>query len=281
MADQDAIDESSAIDSADYVSTIMQIFGVKERRARDILKVHKSRGWIQGERQHQKSVVWLSSEIAKVNCSKCKLQFAIASMESDSYNKKKIQYYLLIESYYNILDFAENDSNYPIANCKLQLTNNEKNITSGSEPDYGPEPAMQHHSTSTGTATELITPTTSDNKMPGPATTTTTPTEVAKNESIRLYEPQVNQRKDGEKRQDWIIRTAYETLKYNQTSGISVQDFLKDMHEPAGTDEYEDLLGVMYDLQRKGYIHQDKRSRLVRPSDKLLNLSKDAGGVAI
>lgn len=281
MADQDAIDESSAIDSADYVSTIMQIFSVKERRARDILKVHKSRGWIQGERQHQKSVVWLSSEIAKVNCSKCKLQFAIASMESDSYNKKKIQYYLLIESYYNILDFAENDSNYPIANCKLQLTNNEKNITSGSEPDSGPEPAMQHHSTSTATHTELTTPTTSANKMPGPATTTTTPTEVAKNESIRLYEPQVNQRKDGEKRQDWIIRTAYETLKYNQTSGISVQDFLKDMHEPAGTDEYEDLLGVMYDLQRKGYIHQDKRSRLVRPSDKLLNLSKDAGGVAI
>ena len=140
---------------------------------------------------------------------------------------------------------------------------------------------MQHHSTSTATHTELTTPTTSANKMPGPATTTTTPTEVAKNESIRLYEPQVNQRKDGENRQDWIIRTAYETLKYNQTSGISVQDFLKDMHEPAGTDEYEDLLGVMYDLQRKGYIHQDKRSRLVRPSDKLLNLSKDAGGVVI
>jgi hypothetical protein len=74
-----------------------------------------------------------------------------------------------------------------------------------------------------------------------------------------------------EKKKDKILRAAYESLKYNETSGIHESEFLNDIRHPSGYKEYDDLIGLIFKLNREGYIHQDNKKQLIRPADKLLN----------
>jgi hypothetical protein len=236
LIDEGAISEDAAIDSTLYAEHIMTLFEVKDRRAREIIKKHHEKGWIHRKKGFQNTKIWISF--------KPDLHLAPVGsrhrgyLETSEDNINSIKYYLIINNYYTLVDYALNDN--PTANCQMVPTVNEDDI---SDPGRS---ATFHDNNTTITAATPSTGTT------GTLTTSPLPTPT-------------------EKKKDKILRAAYESLKYNETSGIHESEFLNDIRHPSGYKEYDDLIGLIFKLNREGYIHQDNKKQLIRPADKLLN----------
>jgi hypothetical protein len=73
-----------------------------------------------------------------------------------------------------------------------------------------------------------------------------------------------------------LLQAAYESLKYNQTSGIRYNEFYKDIYPVSGVKNYEDLAAIQEDLQRKGFITYNITKKIITPTPKLLNLFNSA-----
>jgi len=156
-----------------------------------------------------------------------------------------------------LVDYALNDN--PTANCQMVPTVNEDDIS-----DPGRSATLHDNNTTSkhqGNINhhEIITdaPATIAAATPSTGTTGTVTTSPLP--------------KATEKKKDKILRAAYESLKYNETSGIHESDFLNDIRHPSGYKEYDDLIGLIFKLNREGYIHQDNKKQLIRPAEKLLS----------
>ena len=250
-----AVDEDSAIDSTLYAEQIMTLFEVKDRRAREIIKKHYEKGWIHRKKGFQNTKIWISF--------KPDLHLAPVGsrhrgyVETSEDNINSIKYYLIINNYYTLIDYAEKDN--PTANCQMVPTVNEDDISdpgrSATFHDNNTTSKHQgninHHEIITD-APATITAATPSTGTTGTLTTSPLPTPA-------------------EKKKDKILRAAYESLKYNETSGINESEFLNDIRHPSGYKEYDDLIGLIFKLDREGYIHQDNKKQLIRPADKLLS----------
>jgi hypothetical protein len=250
-----AVDEDSAIDSTLYAEQIMTLFEVKDRRAREIIKKHHEKGWIHRKKGFQNTKIWISF--------KPDLHLAPVGsrhrgyLETSEDNINSIKYYLIINNYYTLVDYALNDN--PTANCQMVPTVNEDDISdpgrSATLHDNNTTSKQQgninHHEIITD-APATITAATPSTGTTGTVTTSSLPTPT-------------------EKKKDKILRAAYESLKYNETSGIHESEFLNDIRHPSGYKEYDDLIGLIFKLNREGYIHQDNKKQLIRPAEKLLS----------
>ena len=250
-----AVDEDSAIDSTLYAEQIMTLFEVKDRRAREIIKKHYEKGWIHRKKGFQSTKIWITF--------KPDLHLAPVGsrhrgyVETSEDNVNSFKYYLIINNYYTLIDYALNDN--PTANCQMVPTVNEDDIS-----DPGRSATLHDNNTTSkhqGNINhhEIITdaPATIAAATPSTGTTGTVTTSSLP--------------KATEKKKDKILRAAYESLKYNETSGIHESEFLNDIRHPSGYKEYDDLIGLIFKLNREGYIHQDNKKQLIRPADKLLN----------
>ena len=255
LIDEGAISEDAAIDSTLYAEHIMTLFEVKDRRAREIIKKHHEKGWIHRKKGFQNTKIWISF--------KPDLHLAPVGsrhrgyLETSEDNINSINYYLIINNYYTLVDYALNDN--PTANCQMVPTVNEDDIS-----DPGRSATLHDNNTTSkhqGNINhhEIITdaPATITAATPSTGTTGTVTTSPLP--------------KATEKKKDKILRAAYESLKYNETSGIHESDFLNDIRHPSGYKEYDDLIGLIFKLDREGYIHQDNKKQLIRPADKLLS----------
>lgn len=255
LIDEGAISEDAAIDSTLYAEHIMTLFEVKDRRAREIIKKHHEKGWIHRKKGFQNTKIWISF--------KPDLHLAPVGsrhrgyLETSEDNINSIKYYLIINNYYTLVDYALNDN--PTANCQMVPTVNEDDIS-----DPGRSATLHDNNTTSkhqGNINhhEIITdaPATIAAATPSTGTTGTVTTSPLP--------------KATEKKKDKILRAAYESLKYNETSGIHESDFLNDIRHPSGYKEYDDLIGLIFKLNREGYIHQDNKKQLIRPAEKLLS----------
>lgn len=250
-----AVDEDSAIDSTLYAEQIMTLFEVKDRRAREIIKKHYEKGWIHRKKGFQNTKIWITFEpdlhVAPVGSRHR------GYVETSEDNVNSFKYYLIINNYYTLIDYALNDN--PTANCQMVPTVNEDDISdpgrSATFHDNNTTSKQQgninHHEIITD-APATITAATPSTGTTGTVTTSSLPTPT-------------------EKKKDKILRAAYESLKYNETSGINESEFLNDIRHPSGYKEYDDLIGLIFKLDREGYIHQDNKKQLIRPADKLLS----------
>lgn len=250
-----AVDEDSAIDSTLYAEQIMTLFEVKDRRAREIIKKHYEKGWIHRKKGFQSTKIWITFEpdlhVAPVGSRHR------GYVETSEDNVNSFKYYLIINNYYTLIDYAEKDN--PTANCQMVPTVNEDDISDpGRSATFHDNNTTSKHQGNINHH-EIITdaPATITAATPSPGTTGTLTTSP-------LPTP-------AEKKKDKILRAAYEALKYNETSGINESEFLNDIRHPSGYKEYDDLIGLIFKLDREGYIHQDNKKQLIRPADKLLS----------
>ena len=127
LIDEGAISEDAAIDSTLYAEHIMTLFEVKDRRAREIIKKHHEKGWIHRKKGFQNTKIWISF--------KPDLHLAPVGsrhrgyLETSEDNINSIKYYLIINNYYTLVDYALNDN--PTANCQMVPTVNGYSILAG------------------------------------------------------------------------------------------------------------------------------------------------------
>lgn len=258
LIDEGATSEDSAVDSKDYAIKIMDLFDVKDRRAREIIKKYHDHGWIARKKGFHSTKIWITFE-PDLHMAPYGRRHR-GYLATDEYNINSIKYYLIINNYYTLIDSAENElTDNPTANCQLVPTVKKDDIS-----DHGRSAAGNDQST-----TVQHQPNTHHQNIitDNPATITATNTTTGNNGTFSTSSPPTG----NESKKDKILQAAYESLKYNETSGISESEFLKDIRSPSGCKEYDDLIGVIYDLDRKGFIHQDNKKKLIRPADKLLS----------
>lgn len=257
LYEKGAIDQDSAVNAADYEDKIMDLFKVKERRSRDIIKNHHDRGWIVRKRGSHSSKIWIGFEPEKSIAVNCNLHRGDPSIAIDEYKTNLKNYYLIISNYYNILDSLQDN---PTANCKpLQSTS-----TTDNDLDSTRTANLQHNNTTNQyqgnthhhdtipDKPATITATTPTNKTTGTVTTSPLP-------------------KNADTKKDRILRAAYESLKYNERSGIYSLQFTDDISEAAEEEEFKDLMKIQLQLDREGFIRYDKKTRQITPTDKLMN----------
>lgn len=255
LYEKGAVDIDSAVNAADYENKIMELFNVKIRRSRDIIKNHQERGWIVRKRSSHSSKIWIGFEPESSIAVNCNLHRGDQSIANKDNSTNLNNYYLLYNNYYNILNSLQDN---PTANCKT--------LQSTSSNDIDPTRSAHLHHNNT-TSTHQGTHHQHDNIPDKPATiTAATPTNGTTGTVTSSPLPTPT-----EKKKDKILRAAYESLKYNETSGINESEFLKDIRRPSGYKEYDDLIGLIFKLNREGYIHQDNKNQLIRPADKLLS----------
>lgn len=149
MHQQNAINEGSAITNDLYLDQVMDVYGVKERQAKEIKSKHIDKGWIENKRLHRGAIVWLKFIPENLKGIKCKMQSGYnVEGASDEYS---IQYYLLLNNYYNILKRVHagneiKDSN-PTASCTLCTPEN--NTTPQPLDNIKNEPESINHTTKT------------------------------------------------------------------------------------------------------------------------------------
>ncbi|WP_048190706.1 hypothetical protein [Methanobacterium sp. SMA-27] len=267
LIDNNAIDESSAVNSNDYKKQIMKIFKVKDRRARDIIKNHHEKGWIERKAKYQKdNKIWIAFKPESLGTVGSWQGSGLATDKDKEYS---IKYYYILNNYYTLLDTTKDN---PIANCQLDPEND---ILSEPEPAQT-FTSMHIHDSTKIQHLENIQPltikstTTAEINQSGSSGTAT-----EKNpEHIPMIEFDDKPIKvPGETKNDRILCKAYNALS-NKPNGIHSMEFTKDIAEVAEVDEYEDLLGVQFQLNHEGYIKYDARSRLITPTEKLLNKFK-------
>ena len=233
----------------------MTLFEVKDRRAREIIKKHYEKGWIHRKKGFQSTKIWITF--------KPDLHLAPVGSRHRGYvetredNVNSFKYYLIINNYYTLIDYALNDN--PTSNCQMVPTVDEDDISNSGRSAAGNDQSTTVQHQPNTHHQNIIT----DN----PATITAANTTTGNNGTLTtspLPTP-------AEKKKDKILRAAYESLKYNETSGINESEFLNDIRHPSGYKEYDDLIGLIFKLDREGYIHQDNKKQLIRPADKLLS----------
>jgi hypothetical protein len=258
LYEKGAINEDSAVKVGDYENQIMELFNVKIRRSREIIKNHVERGWIVRKRSSHSSKIWIGFEPESSIAVNCNLHRGDQSIANKDNSINSINYYLLYNNYYNILNSLQDN---PTAKCKpLQST------TSDIDPTRSAH--LQHNNT---TSTHQGTHHQHDNIPDKPATiTAATPTNGTTGRVTT--EPTVNQNRIKKTtKKDRILQAAYDSLKFNERSGIYSVNFTDAISEAAEEEEFHDLFKIQLQLDREGFIRYDKKTRQITPTDKLLN----------
>lgn len=257
LLEKGAIDEDSAVNAGEYENQIMDLFNVKIRRSRDIIKNQLERDWIVRKRGSHSSKIWIGFEPEKSIAVNCRLQWGDQSNAIDEHKTNLNNYYLLLNNYYNILNSLQDN---PTANCKpLQSTYSDIDPTNS---------AHLHHNNTT--STQQGTHHQHDTIHDKPATITAATPPTGTNGTVTTS-PLPNQNRTKTTKKDRILQAAYDSLKLNERSGIYSVNFTDAISEAAEEEEFHDLFKIQLQLDREGFIRYDKKTRQITPTDKLLN----------
>lgn len=184
-------------------------------------------------------------------------------METKEDNINSIKYYLIINNYYTLIEYANNPViDNPTATCHMVPTVDEDDIS-----DHGRSATFHDHST---TSQHQVTHQHHDIITDKPASITAATPTTSNSATVTTSPPSHQTRTKKSNKKDQILKAAYDSLKYNETSGIHESEFLKDIRSPSGYKEYDDLIGLVFKLDREGFIHQDNKTSLIKPAEKLL-----------